>query len=152
MKILILLFSFFVSSTVFAEEENEVILKESERQNYSEVFLRDIDFDGEDEWIALHNARGNRHYKEYKAFNIKEAKDILLNNLPKLTSLSSECVYLLEDGSTESYVGLNLREIHNDECGGDPNTDVSIGFYRIDQDKELWEMDYLDGSYQRIGE
>jgi len=86
------------------------------------------------------------------AIYFKEAKDILLNNLPKLTSLSSECVYLLEDGSTESYVGLNLREIHNDQCGGDPNTDVSIGFYRIDQDKELWEMDYLDGSYQRIGE
>ncbi|MDC0223128.1 hypothetical protein OAK29_03290 [Gammaproteobacteria bacterium] len=71
MKILILIFSFFISSTVFTEEKNEVILKESERQHYSEVFLRDIDFDGEDEWITLHNARGNRHYKEYKAFNIE---------------------------------------------------------------------------------
>ena len=84
------------------------------------------------------------------AIYFKEAKDILLNNLPKLTSLSSECVYLLEDGSTESYVGLNLREIHNDECGGDPNTDVSIGFYRIDQDKELWEMDYLDSIFRKV--
>ena len=83
---------------------------------------------------------------------IAEAKYILLNNLSKLTSLSKECVYLKEDGTTESYIGLNLREIHNDECGGDPNTDVSIGYYRVDQDRELWMMDYLDGSYKRIRE
>ena len=69
-----------------------------------------------------------------------------------ITTLTRECVYLREDGTTESYIGLNLREIHNDECGGDPNTDVSIGYYRVDQYRELWMMDYLDGSYQRISE
>ena len=69
-----------------------------------------------------------------------------------ITTLTRECVYLREDGTTESYIGLNLREIHNDVCGGDPNTDVSIGYYRVDQDRDLWVMDYLDGSYYRIEE
>ncbi|MDG2228547.1 MAG: hypothetical protein P8L74_00320 [Gammaproteobacteria bacterium] len=69
-----------------------------------------------------------------------------------ITTLIRECVYLFEDGTTDSYIGLNLREIHNDECGGDPNTDVSIAFFRVNENRELWMIDYLDGSYQRIGE
>ena len=43
--------------------------------NGGNISLRDIDFDGEVEWILLFKERGNRHYKEYKAFEI-EGDDI----------------------------------------------------------------------------
>lgn len=69
-----------------------------------------------------------------------------------ITTLTRECIYLMQEFINESYIGLNLREIHNEKCGGDPNTDVSIAYFRINEDRELWMMDYLDGNYYRIGE
>tara|TARA_B100000686_G_scaffold344045_1_gene425959 strand:+ start:423 stop:1049 length:627 start_codon:yes stop_codon:yes gene_type:complete len=49
--------------------------------HYSEISFRDIDFDGEDEWVLLFKERGNRHYKEYKAFNIEnnEPSDLVIH-------------------------------------------------------------------------
>ena len=38
---------------------------------------KDIDFDGDDELIVLFRKRGNRHYKEYKAYNIDGGELVL---------------------------------------------------------------------------
>ena len=38
---------------------------------------KDIDFDGDDELIVLFSKRGNRHYKEYKAYNIDGGELVL---------------------------------------------------------------------------
>ena len=78
------------------------------------------------------------------------ARSSVLDNLPKITSLSKECVYMREEGwgkdedSEARFTDINLRELHNDECGGDPETDVTIGYYRVYEDGKVEEFDYLD--------
>ena len=78
------------------------------------------------------------------------ARSVVLENLPKITSLSKDCVYMREEGwgkdekSEMRFTDINLREIHNEECGGDPETDVTIGFYRVYTDGKIEEFDYLD--------
>lgn len=78
------------------------------------------------------------------------ARSTVFENLPKITSLSKDCVYMREEGwgkdekSEVGYTDINLRELHNEECGGDPETDVTIGFYRVYTDGKIEEFDYLD--------
>ena len=78
------------------------------------------------------------------------ARSVVLENLPKITSLSKDCVYMREEGwgkdekSEMRFTDINLREIHNEACGGDPETDVTIGFYRVYTDGKIEEFDYLD--------
>ena len=58
MKILILLFSFFVSSTVFAEEENQFVFESEPPVNCLEDYQEDLDnMDGYDyEDYCVHKA------------------------------------------------------------------------------------------------
>ena len=78
------------------------------------------------------------------------ARSIVFDNLSKVTSLSNDCVYMREEGwgkdekSEMKFIDINLREIHNEACGGDPETDVTIGFYRVYTDGKIEEFDYLD--------
>ena len=84
------------------------------------------------------------------------ARSVVLENLPKITSLSKDCVYMREEAwgkdekSEVGYTDINLRELHNEECGGDPNTDVSIGYFRVYYDGRIEEFDYLDGQLRDL--
>ena len=84
------------------------------------------------------------------------ARSTVFENLPKITSLSKDCVYMREEGwgkdekSEMRFTDINLREIHNEACGGDPETDVTIGFYRVYTDGKIEEFDYLDGQLRDL--
>ena len=89
-------------------------------------------------------------------YNSIHARSVVLDNLPKITSLSKECVYMREEGwgkdkdSEARFTDINLRELHNDECGGDPETDVTIGYYRVYEDGKVEEFDYLDWQLRNL--
>ena len=63
-----------------------------------------------------------------------------------ITSLSRDCVYLMYFPMYTG-IGLNLREIHNEECGGDPNFDLSIDYFKVTEDKQLWIKDWFSDSW-----
>ena len=84
------------------------------------------------------------------------ARSVVHENLAEITSLSKDCVYMRdedwgEDEKSEvGYTDINLRELHNEECGGDPNTDLSIGYFRVYYDGRIEEFDYLDGQLRDL--
>ena len=67
---------------------------------------------------------------------------LINQNLSKITSLKSQCVDITPENtlplskySNKHTSRYNIREIHNDECGGDPATAPSIAFIEITNQK-----------------
>ena len=78
-----------------------------------------------------------------------------------ITSLSRNCVFLIESGLGLGFailndkspgIGLNLREEHNEECGGGPGFAHSIAFFWVSEEKELWIMDFLSDDWRKMEE
>ena len=96
----------------------------------------------------------------------QEAREIIWEQFNKkpdngITSLSRDCVFLIESGIGLGFaflndqspgIGLNLREEHNEKCGGDPSTAPSIAFFWVSEEKELWIMDFLDDDWRKMEE
>ena len=78
-----------------------------------------------------------------------------------ITSLSRDCVFLIKSGLGLGFailndqslgIGLNLREEHNEECGGGPGFAHSIAFFWVSEEKELWIMDFLSDDWRKMEE
>ena len=64
-----------------------------------------------------------------------ESYGLIKENLSKITKLPLECISFEFEQSANSQVDWSLREIHNAQCGGDPNTSPRIATLRTISDK-----------------
>ena len=56
--------------------------------------------------------------------------DLIRHNLSEITGLSPQCIsYEFENASADK-ADWTLREVHNAQCGGDPNTSPRIAFLK----------------------
>lgn len=67
--------------------------------------------------------------------NVDQAMDLVVKSVEKnrLLDIPKECVFLMENGSTEAYWGIDVRENHNEKCGGDPNTAPRLMSYEVNK-------------------
>jgi hypothetical protein len=56
-----------VASKISAEDKEWL-----DRNDANIISFKDIDFDGHKELVVVHKARGNRHFPEYKAYNLDD--------------------------------------------------------------------------------
>ena len=74
-------------------------------------------------------------------------------DLFKLTSLDSECVsFYVERGDSESPYWLELREIHNKKCGGDPDTAPRLASVMVFANKKISVFNSMCNSYVDIND
>ena len=74
-------------------------------------------------------------------------------DLSKLTSLDSECVsFYVERGNSESPYWLELREIHNKKCGGDPDTAPRLASVMVFANKKISVFNLMCNSYVDIND
>ena len=74
-------------------------------------------------------------------------------DLSKLTSLDSECVsFYVERGDSESPYWLELREIHNKKCGGDPDTAPRLASVMVFANKKISVFNLMCNSYVDIND
>jgi len=59
-----------------------------------------------------------------------ESYDLIRKNLSEITKLPLECISYEFETSANSEVDWSLREIHNAQCGGDPNTSPRVAFLK----------------------
>ena len=75
-----------------------------------------------------------------------ESYDLIKENLSKITKLPLECISYKFEQSANSEVDWSLREIHNAQCGGDPNTSPRIAFLKtsIEQNNDDVSLSVYD--------
>tara|TARA_B100000963_G_scaffold191889_1_gene166977 strand:+ start:328 stop:801 length:474 start_codon:yes stop_codon:yes gene_type:complete len=84
-------------------------------------------------------------------FSVDDAINYVKKDLSKLTSLNSECVsFYVERGDSKSGYWIELREIHNTTCGGDPDTAPRIESVIVSADKEISVLNIMCNSYVDI--
>lgn len=85
-------------------------------------------------------------------FNSDIAKEIATNHLDKLTSLEPECVSFYFEGSNETRTKFwfEIRELHNEKCGGDPYTAPIIARVYVTNTKEIFVYNLFCNDYYRI--
>lgn len=59
-------------------------------------------------------------------FTSTEAIEFIKKDIYKVTSLAAECVDFYTSKTGDSSFSIDLRERHNEECGGDPDTSPTI--------------------------
>ena len=72
--------------------------------------------------------------------------DLIRHNLSEITGLSPQCIsYEFENASADK-ADWTLREVHNAQCGGDPNTSPRIAFLKtaIDQPNDEISLSIYD--------
>lgn len=76
------------------------------------------------------------------------AINAFLNSKDKITKLPIQCLYFVEYGPVdgESDMDINVREKHNEICGGDPDVDISVAFLRVYLEK-VYILDMPSGEY-----
>ncbi len=73
----------------------------------------------------------------------KLARDSIEKN--KLTKLKQECLSLVEKKQNNpTYYEIDIREIHNDKCGGDPNTAPRLMTYRVNKQDGTLQSDAFE--------
>ena len=72
--------------------------------------------------------------------------DLIRHNLPKITGLSHECISYDFENVSADQADWTLREIHNAQCGGDPNTSPRIAFLKtaIEQNNDNVSLSVYD--------
>lgn len=86
-------------------------------------------------------------------FSVDDAINYVKKDLSKLTSLDSECVsFYVERGDSNSGYWLELREIHNTKCGGDPDTVPRLASVIVSADKKLSVFNLMCNSYVDIND
>lgn len=75
-----------------------------------------------------------------------ESYDLIKENLSKITKLPLECISYEFEQSANSEVDWSLREIHNAQCGGDPNSSPRIAFLKtsIEQNNDDVSLSVYD--------
>lgn len=65
--------------------------------------------------------------------NFDQAVDLVMKSVEKnkLTSLKQSCLSFMPSDETEVYYYVDVRERHNEECGGDPETSPRIMSYQV---------------------
>ena len=91
------------------------------------------------------------------AFSEEWSSDIAISyvakDLSKLTSLDLECVsFYVERGNSESPYWLELREIHNKKCGGDPDTAPRLASVMVYSNKKISVFSLMCNSYVDIND
>jgi len=81
------------------------------------------------------------------------AKAKSLTTKHKLTSLMNECLSFAEDEAVNGKIRIDVREVHNEKCGGDPQTaprvfsfqvDMATGEFKTDSNSLSAEFESLD--------
>lgn len=69
--------------------------------------------------------------KPVKSFD--QAIDLVMKSVEKnkLTSLKKECLMFVESEQTDVYYYVDVREVHNETCGGDPETAPRLMSYEV---------------------
>ena len=87
-----------------------------------------------------------------EGFNFDIAKELIIKDLDKLTSLKSECVgfYFEKYNKTKTKISFEIREVHNKKCGGDPDTAPLIASVYVLNTAEVFVYNLLCNDYYRI--
>ena len=101
-----------------------------------------IDADVPDHWLT----NGSTKYERLAIEAVKAA-------LVYVTSLPAACAYISDLESTLAKVHISLREVHNAECGGDPNTAPRLASFELLFDKinsQAWLSHYyvIEGEWE----
>ena len=80
--------------------------------------------------------------------NKTEAISLIECNLSKLTALELACVSISQENTLtlskyadKGTFNFNVREIHNEKCGGDPETSPTIAFIEVtDEELYIWHF------------
>ena len=85
-------------------------------------------------------------------FSSDEAISYIKEDLSKLTSLDSECVgfYFGELNDSNTSYSVELREIHNTKCGGDPNFSPIIASVKVLNTKKITVYNLFCNTYVDI--
>ena len=85
-------------------------------------------------------------------FSYDEAVSYIKKDLPKLTSLDSECVgfYFGKPNDSHTSYSFELREIHNTKCGGDPDTAPIIASVKVSNTKIITVYNLFCNTYVNI--
>lgn len=69
--------------------------------------------------------------KPVKTFD--KAEDLVIKSVQKnhLLPVSLECVSFLSIGEDKQYFYIDIRENHNERCGGDPHTSPRLMTYQV---------------------
>ncbi|MBF0785787.1 hypothetical protein E4T80_09975 [Muribacter muris] len=64
-----------------------------------------------------------------------QAMDLVMTSVEKnrLLNIPKACVFLMENGSTDVYWGIDVRENHTENCGGDPDTAPRLMSYEVNK-------------------
>lgn len=67
--------------------------------------------------------------------NIDQAVSMVIKSVEKnhLTPLKLECLIFMESGETPQVYMVDVRENHNEKCGGDPETAPRLMSYEINK-------------------
>ena len=66
---------------------------------------------------------------------LRKSYDQINQNLTKITGLSSACISFEYENASDSEVEWTLREVHNEQCGGDPDTAPRIATLKSFRDQ-----------------
>lgn len=69
--------------------------------------------------------------KPVKTFEQAVDKVIISVKKNQLTTLERECLLFVESDETETYYAVDVRENHNEKCGGDPETAPRLMSYEV---------------------
>jgi len=86
-----------------------------------------------------------------------ESYGLIKENLSKITKLPLCCISFEFEQSANSQVDWSLREIHNAQCGGDPNTSPRIAFLKTsmkqqNDDVSLYVYDTPCGCWKTLSQ
>jgi hypothetical protein len=86
-----------------------------------------------------------------------ESYGLIKENLSKITKLPLECISYEFEQSANSQVDWSLRETHNPQCGGDPNTSPRSAFLRTsikqnNDDVSLYVYDTPCGCWETLSQ
>lgn len=67
--------------------------------------------------------------------NVDQAIDLVIKSVKKnkLTTLPMECLFFMESSSNDIYYEIDVREKHDQKCGGDPETAPRLMSYEVDK-------------------
>ena len=84
--------------------------------------------------------------------NFDSVIEPVLKDLDKLTSLNSQCVsfYLEGYNKDRTKAWIEIREVHNEECGGDPGTAPRIASVYVLNTGEVYVYNLFCNNYYRI--
>tara|TARA_B110000003_G_scaffold220331_1_gene220175 strand:+ start:230 stop:574 length:345 start_codon:yes stop_codon:yes gene_type:complete len=89
-----------------------------------------------------------------EGFNFDLAKEFVLKDLDKLTSLRPQCVgfYFEKYNEIKTKISFEIREVHNEECGGDTGTAPMVAMVYVLDTEEVFVFNLLCNDYYRIEE